>query len=880
MSTLSFRVGHDALDRGHLSACKARWFIVLAWTLFLIFFQDSPSPTHAVRGQIENHPNRLSTVYLNDLAFAEISKRVATLGQESIVLFVTLIRDGVAHPFISNEAVREIARASGGPVFVLLDTYTGSGTVGGYATRFGEMSKQAGQMGLQFLAGQHPSDQIARSDYLSDGRKLQHWKIPETALAVGSMLINRQPRVWESYKWYILGATLLLLMETMLVLSLLQQAARKRTFQKSLVDQRAFEQMLSDLSSTFLHLPERLIVATIEQNLGRIAKLLKLDRVTLFDYVQASDELRAACSWHNEEIQPIFQDDRFPWCADFLAQGKMIFLPTRHSPPEEALAEKVAIQNLGVASIAVVPLRAGDQLFGAITFASAKCSAFWTDSQVEQLKLLAEIFSNALARERALDARFRHAAIVESSDDAIISQSLDGTILSWNRGAQNLFEYTEAEAVGKSIRILIPEELSREEDKILKGLAAGEGVEHYETVRVTKSGKELNVSLTVSPQRDSKGAILGAFKIARDITERKQAERVLRESEDRFRLVANTAPVLIWMSGVNQMCTFFNQGWLEFTGRSLEQELGEGWADGVHPDDREGCLETYSAAFDARVACRMEYRLQRFDGVFRWIADCSVPRFESNGAFRGYIGSCVDITELKASEGSLHTLSGRLITAQEEERSRIARELHDDFSQRLALLGIGLGQLWKKLPVEGTAERDSILEMLRRTKEISSDLHSLSHQLHSSKLEHVGLAPALAGHCREISKKYKMEVHFIESEKVVKIPKDLSLCLFRVAQEALANAVKHSGSKSVQVELSGSASTVTLRISDSGRGFDPSSQRPNAGIGLIGMSERLRLVGGCLAVKSRPDCGAEILAEVPLAFAGDGIKVMIQSVGR
>ncbi len=352
--------------------------------------------------------------------------------------------------------------------------------------------------------------------------------------------------------------------------------------------------------------------------------------------------------------------------------------------------------------------------------------------------------------------------------------------------------------------------------------------------------------------------------VALDITDRKRAEQELRESEERFRLVADKAPVLIWMSGTDKLCTFFNKGWLDFTGQSMEHELREGWASGVHPEDLAGCLRTYSAAFDARLDFEMEYRLKRFDGKYRWVVDLGVPRIESDGTFRGYIGSCVDITDRKMSEESLEELSGRLLTAQEEERSRIARELHDDFSQRLALQGIGLAQLWKKIPQSEVEERIKVQGLLKRNHEISSDLHSLSHQLHSSKLEHVGLAPALRGLCEELSSKFKVQIEFTERGVCPKIPKDVALCLFRVAQEALGNVVKHSRAKQAQVELSSTSNGIHLRVVDAGEGFDPDVRGTHAGIGLVSMRERLRLVGGELSVQSAPMRGAEILAEVPL----------------
>jgi signal transduction histidine kinase len=269
----------------------------------------------------------------------------------------------------------------------------------------------------------------------------------------------------------------------------------------------------------------------------------------------------------------------------------------------------------------------------------------------------------------------------------------------------------------------------------------------------------------------------------------------------------------------------------------------------------------------------MEYRLRRFDGEYRWLVDFGVPRFESDGSFSGYMGSCVDITERKTSEESLHNLTGRLISAQEEERARIARELHDDFSQRLALLGIGLGQLWKKLSPVEVEERASVVEMLRETKEMSLDIHALSHQLHSSKLEHVGLVSALQGLCKEIGAKYKIEVQFAACQSPIVVPNDVALCLFRVAQEALGNVIKHSGSKQAQVDLHMNPNGISLHISDRGKGFDPAMKNPTAGIGLIGMTERLRLVGGKFLVKSDTSRGTEILAEVPIAIPVDQVPV-------
>ena len=153
-----------------------------------------------------------------------------------------------------------------------------------------------------------------------------------------------------------------------------------------------------------------------------------------------------------------------------------------------------------------------------------------------------------------------------------------------------------------------------------------------------------------SVELDERGKPVLVRGVSRDVTKRKIAEEELRESEERFRTVANAAPVMIWMSGPDKLCTFFNKGWLDFTGRSLEQELGNGWAEGVHRDDMDRCLDIYQNSFNARESFTMEYRLRRNDGEYRWLLDSGTPRFASDGAFLGYIGSCIDITERKAAE--------------------------------------------------------------------------------------------------------------------------------------------------------------------------------------------------------------------------------------
>ena len=342
----------------------------------------------------------------------------------------------------------------------------------------------------------------------------------------------------------------------------------------------------------------------------------------------------------------------------------------------------------------------------------------------------------------------------------------------------------------------------------------------------------------------------------------KRAETQLRESEARFRLVANTAPVMIWTAGTDRNCSYVNKTWLDFTGRPLEAELGDGWVEGVHPDDSNRCLQTYTEAFNRRESFEMHYRVRRRDGEYRWVLGYGVPRFNSDGTFAGYIGSCVDITERKHAEESLATIGRRLIEAHEAERTWIGRELHDDINQRLALLAIELDR-WSQHAL--TNELTELVRHARaRITEIAEDVQGLSHRLHSSKLDYLGLATAAKSLCRELSEKTKVEIVFEHAGIPHTLSKEVSLCLFRVLQEGLQNAVKHSGVRSFTVDLQGTEESIELTVADFGNGFAEQEACTGHGLGLISMRERLQLVHGELSVKSQPGAGTTIRARVPL----------------
>ena len=333
----------------------------------------------------------------------------------------------------------------------------------------------------------------------------------------------------------------------------------------------------------------------------------------------------------------------------------------------------------------------------------------------------------------------------------------------------------------------------------------------------------------------------------------------MRESEERFRRLADVLPVGVWVSGIEGAREYVNRTWIDITGRSRERQLGIGWLEAVHPDDRERCMGTYLRAFAKRAPFSMEYRIRRYDGEYRWLLDKGVPRYDIDTSFAGYLGGAIDFTDQREAEQTLRELSGRLIAAQEEERRRIARDLHDSVGQRMALMSIRLHDLRQR--VINSDDVSAILDHLWEDSEVvARELHTLSHRLHSTKLDALGLVGAIASECREMSESGVL-VQFSHVD-VPQVSSDVGLCIFRIVQTALGNVVKHSRASSAQVTITGDRDVLVLRIQDGGVGF-VADQRVE-GLGLVSIRERVRSIGGELKVRSAPGQGTVIEARAPV----------------
>jgi PAS domain S-box-containing protein len=480
----------------------------------------------------------------------------------------------------------------------------------------------------------------------------------------------------------------------------------------------------------------------------------------------------------------------------------------------------------------------------------------------------ADLIERTLAEDavRESEEHFRLAMNVASG---VYTLDLNGLVTYVNPAAETMFGWTNAELIGRKMHDVTHYKypdgspFPASECSGLQVLQKGVELREHEDTFIRKDGSFFPVVYSAS-RLTTEGRTVGIVVGFRDDTQRREAERAVRQSEKRFRLMTDYAPVMVWMSGPDKLSTYSNRRSLEFTGRQLEAELGNGWMDSVHPDDITRCMETYTKAFDQRLTFEMEIRLRRHDGEYRWVLSRGVPMFNSDGSFAGYIGSAIDITERKLAEEALSTVNQKLIEAHEEESTRIARELHDDICQRLAMVSMRLGGLKQSLPASAA---DFTLEILAASQQIgnlASDIQALSHRLHPSRLEVLGLEAAAAGLCDELSHRHDVEIDVHFENVPTALPRDISLCLYRVLQEALQNAVKHSGSPRAQVSITVGVDNTNLTVEDSGVGFDPHDAMRGSGLGLTSMKERLKLVGGQLSIHSERGRGTMIHALVPL----------------
>jgi PAS domain S-box-containing protein len=347
--------------------------------------------------------------------------------------------------------------------------------------------------------------------------------------------------------------------------------------------------------------------------------------------------------------------------------------------------------------------------------------------------------------------------------------------------------------------------------------------------------------------------------------ERKQAGDALRKSEERFRLAAQAGKMYAYEWDVATDVVVRSEehvnvlGFKDQTAPLTRRQL----LTQIHPDDRALFLGSVDQLTPWSPTTHTSYRVLRPDGSVVWLEKRVRAFFDEQGKILRVIGMVADISDRKRAEQALSVMSRKLIEAQEQERARIGRELHDDITQRLAMLSVELEQLQNN-PSE---VRSRVQELRARTTEISDDVQALSHELHASKLGYLGAVGGIRSWCKEFGERQGIQIEFKGPAEKISLPPEIGLCLFRVLQEALHNAAKYSGVGRIEVQLREVSGEIHLIVRDLGRGFDVKAAMQGEGLGLTSMQERVRLVNGIIEIQAKPRGGTTVHVRIPLVSA-------------
>jgi PAS domain S-box-containing protein len=497
----------------------------------------------------------------------------------------------------------------------------------------------------------------------------------------------------------------------------------------------------------------------------------------------------------------------------------------------------------------------------------------WSDRIARRLRLVAQVFTNALARKR------REVALLESEERLVLAAdaagaglwTLDyGTGVFWaTTRARAIFGFAPDEVITMDrLRASVhPDDWAGVRDAIERSGRTGEPVSEEYRIAGPRDGEVRWIASRGRPMATSADVVDRLMGVSIDITDRRNAEAELRTSEARLEAGADLAGLGFYRVDFASGVALIDDRFRKICGipPGREQDLGalEFWLEHLHPDDRRQVLEMREDLHAARIErLAIEYRfLNPACGVV-WIHHlAAIARRDAAGRPAVSFGVLRDVTGRKRQEDDLRELSRRLIGAQEQERALLARELHDDVTQRLAVLAIDVGRA--ELDTADGVHAATLRGVREGLTRLSEDIHSLAYQLHPSVLEELGLAEALRAECERRSRQGGMAISLDLDPLPAAVGKAAALCLFRVAQEALSNVARHAEARAADVALRRMDDGLVLAVRDDGVGFDPAHPESTRSLGLVSMRERMRLVDGTLDIESARGQGTTVIAWVP-----------------
>ncbi|CAN5342860.1 N/A [soil metagenome] len=454
-------------------------------------------------------------------------------------------------------------------------------------------------------------------------------------------------------------------------------------------------------------------------------------------------------------------------------------------------------------------------------------------------------------RRRAEEQHAKFAAIIESSNDAIIAHHLDGTIVTWNKGAERLFGYPAEEAQGRSISMLVPPDVDDELPRTGLAIRRGESLQHLELVRIRKDGTRISVSLTISPIKDTAGRIVGVSRIARDVTQQKQMEQALRESEAKARAILDTA--------VDGIITIDHRGMIKSFNRAAEQLFGYRASEVLGKNVSILMPEPYQSEHDGYLRTYMQTGIAKIIGIGREV----VAQRKDGGTFPIDLSvSEVQLDNQRLFSGIIHDLSEHrrlekeILEISDKEKRRMGQDLHDGLGQLLTGIGFKSKSLENKLADKGLPEAENAKQIAELVTQAIAESRAISRGLQPVSVEVTGLMSALQELSANLQKLFMIECAFVCPQQILLDDASASMHLYRIAQEAANNAIKHGKATSVTITLKRQDVKLRLTVTDDGVGFVPAAG--SGGMGLHIMRYRATMIGGTLSIESQPGGGAVV----------------------
>ncbi|MBE9117591.1 PAS domain-containing protein [Lusitaniella coriacea LEGE 07157] len=692
-----------------------------------------------------------------------------------------------------------------------------------------------------------------------------------------------------------------------------REILERKQAEANLEYQLQFDRAISKISTRFINLKLENITEGINQALQEIAEFIQADTSYIF---QLSDD-RATFTMTHEWVAPgqtprIEQAKNvpykaFPWSTSKLLNGEILHVPSIANLPE-AIIDCRSWQPFNLKSLICVPMAFRDRVLGWVGFACCDKEQVWSPSSTQLLKMFAEILTNTLQRQETeealrrlneeLESRVeeRTAALKESEErlQLALEASQEG-IWDWNIATGEVYlsrEWLEMldyevgelpESFSTWEKLIHPEDkpwVMKQLDAYLKDFSVPYNFDYRMRNKAGEWQWIGNYGKVVA--RDERGQPLRMTGTHKDIRDRKQVEEALRESEERFRSMANSAPVLIWMSGTDAKCSFFNQIWLDFTGRTLKQEVGKGWTESVHPEDLQYCLDTYLAAFEARKSFEIEYRIRRVDGAYRWVLNSGIPRFTPQGNFTGYIGSCIDISDRRDAEQQLLQVNAELRQSNQE-LEQFAYVASHDLREPLRMVTSFTKLLSQRYSGRLDAEADRIIHFAVdgaiRMQALIDDLLTYSRLGRKVNLQIIDCDKVLDSVLANLKILLEEVNHAIARSPLPTLQGDRGK-LVQLFQNLLSNAIKYHSERPLKINIGvrEQKNSWLFWISDNGMGIAPQYQKqiflifqrlhtkeeyPGTGIGLAICQKIVEGHGGKIWVESQFGEGSTFYFTLP-----------------